>query len=55
MPRTIKTPGDVPEQQPETAQIVDPAPEQQPEQQPETVPESIATGRPVLTAEGWVV
>lgn len=51
MPRTIKTPGDVPEQQPETAQIVDPAPEQQ----PETVLESIAAGRPVLTADGWVV
>ena len=51
MPRIIKNPGDVPEQQPETAQIVDPAPEQQ----PETVPESIAPGRPVLTADGWVV
>lgn len=51
MPRIIKTPGDAPEQQQETAQIVDPAPEQQ----PETVPESIATGRPVLTADGWVV
>ena len=37
MPRTIKTPGEVPEQQ------------------PETVLESIATGRPVLTADGWVV
>ena len=51
MPRTIKTPGDVLEQQPDADQIVDPAPEQQ----PETVPESIATGRPVLTADGWVV
>lgn len=48
MPRTIKTPGDVPEQQPETAQIVDPAPEQQ----PETAPEST---RPLLTNDGWVV
>ena len=51
MPRTIKTPGDVPEQQLETAQVVDPAPEQQ----PETVPESPATGRPLLTNDGWVV